>query len=347
MTKHYRVGVWGTGNVGLRALRTVIEHPLMELAAVRVYSDAKTGHDAGELCGVATTGVPATQSIDAVVAARPDCVIYLPHQLDVDDLCRLLAAGVNIATAYIGFNHRDSIDPLIRAKLEAACTQGRTSLYSTGSSPGWATELMPLTLLAMQRRFDCLTIFDYADMSTRNSPKMLFEGMSFGADPKTAAHRPQGTAVSTPPTFRALAEAVGLPLDEVKTSIEFAVARKDEHIAAGVIKAGTIAAKRMGVIGLRNGKPLLQRFSTWYAAKETDPQWEVQSSGWRFRVEGDTSLDVSVNFNVAEQDYAEYSPGLTAHPVVNAVPFVCEAAPGIVQTSELPMFVPYFGAAHS
>jgi 4-hydroxy-tetrahydrodipicolinate reductase len=168
--------------------------------------------------------------------------------------------------------------------------------------------------------------------------------LDFGADPKTIKQRPQGTAASTPPTFRALADAIGLPLDEVQTSLELAVARKDERIAAGTIKAGTIAAKRMGVIGLRNGKPLLQRFSTWYVTPDTDPQWELQKSGWRFRVEGDASLDVSVNFAVAEKDYADYSPGLTAHPVVNAVPFVCKAAPGIVHTAELPMFVPYFGA---
>jgi hypothetical protein len=342
MTNRFRVAVWGTGNVGLRALRAVIEHPLMELVAVRVYSAAKEGRDAGELCGVAPLGVPATRSIDSVLAVRPDCVIYLPHQMDLDDLCRLLAAGVNIATAYLGFNHRGSMEPAMRAKLETACLQGSASLYSTGSSPGWATELMPLTLLAMQRRFDCLTIFDYADMASRNSPKMLFEGMYFGARPEDVPDRSQGTAASTPPTFRALAEAVGLPLDEIRTSLELAVARKAERIAAGTIAAGSVAAKRMGIVGLRNGKPLLQRYSTWYVAKELEPQWELQSSGWRFRVEGDASLDVSVNFAVDARDYANYSPGLTANPVVNAVPLVCGAAPGIVHTAELPMFVPHF-----
>jgi 2,4-diaminopentanoate dehydrogenase len=342
MIKRLRVGVWGTGNVGSRALRATIEHPLMELVAVRVYAEAKEGVDAGKLCGLPNTGVRATRSIDVVLAAQPDCVIYLPHRSDVDDLCQLLAAGVNIATAYIGFNHRDSIEPAMRQRLEAACRAGGSSLYSTGSSPGWATELMPLTLLAMQRRIDCLTIYDYADMATRNSPKMIFEGMHFGERPEAIPDQPLGTAVSTPPTFRALAEAIGLPLDEIRTSTEYAVARKTETIAAGTIAAGTVAAKRMGVIGLRGGLPLVQRFSIWYVAKDTDPQWELQTSGWRFHVKGDTSLDVSVNFDVSKDDYAAYSPGLTAHPVVNAVPFVCGAAPGIVQTPELPMLVPRF-----
>ena len=99
----------------------------------------------------------------------------------------------------------------------------------------------------------------------------------------------------------------------------------------------------MGVIGLRRGKPLLQRFSTWYVARDLDPAWELRDSGWRMQVKGDTSLDVTIAFDVAAQDYATYSPGLTAHPVVNAVPYICEAKPGLLETRDLPMIIPSFG----
>jgi len=342
--KHYRVAQWGTGNVGLRALRAVIEHPLMELVALKVYSEAKEGRDAGDLCGVAPIGVAATRSSDAIIAARPDCVIYMPDHADLGELCRLLDAGINVATACIGFNHRDSIEPAARAQLEAACARGKSSLYSTGSSPGWSTEIMPLALLAMQRRLDCLTITDYADMASRNSPLMIFDGLRFGTDPAAAdPNRRVGTAASTPPTFRAVADAIGLSLDEVTTSIEYAVTRKRETIAAGTLEAGTIGAMRMGVIGLRQGRPVLQRFSIWYVARDLDPQWELRDSGWRMQVAGDTSLDVSIAFTVAAEDYARFSPGLTAHPVVNAVPYVCDAAPGLLHTTDLPMIVPYLG----
>lgn len=339
-----RVAQWGTGNVGLRALRAVIEHPRMELAALRVFSEAKDGRDAGDLCGVAPTGVIATRGMEATLAARPDCVIYLPDHPETDDMCRLLESGINIATALIGFNHRDSIEPAVRARLEAACARGGASLYSTGSSPGWSTELMPLTLLAMQRRLDVLTITDFADMASRNSPEMIFSLLGFGADPaQVDPNRPVGTAASTPPTFRALAEAIGLAIDDVATSIEYAVTRKRETIAAGTLEAGTIGAMRMGVIGLRNGKPLLRRFSTWYVARDLEPQWELRDSGWRMQVDGDTSLDVSIAFAVAEKDYPSYSPNLTAHPVINAVPHVCAAAPGILESADLPLIIPYLG----
>jgi 4-hydroxy-tetrahydrodipicolinate reductase len=330
----------------MRALRAVIEHPQMELVALRVYSEEKAGKDAGELCGVAPTGILATRDIAEVLAAKPDCVIYLPDHVDVAEMCRLLESGSNIATACIGYNHRASIPAHDRDALEAACARGGTSLYSTGSSPGWSTELLPLTLLAMQRRLDCLTIWDYADMADRNSPEMIFGWLGFGKKPEEMdPERPVGTAASTPPTFRALAEAVGLALDQVSTSIEYAVARKRETVAAGVLEPGTIGAMRMGVIGSRKGKPLLRRFSTWYLTRELDPAWELQDSGWRLQVKGDTSLEVSIAFDVSSEDYPAYSPGLTAHPVINAVAYVCDAAPGILETPDLPMPVPRFAEA--
>jgi len=296
------------------------------------------------LCGVAANGILATRSLSATLAARPDCVIYLPHDADLDDMCRLLEAGINITTACIGFNHRDSLQAATRERLQTACVRGNSSLYATGSSPGWSTEILPIALLAMQRRLDCLTITDYADLSSRNSPQMIFNVIGLGADPASAdPGRPVGTAASTPPTFRALADAIGLPLDAVTTSIEYAVTLKRETIAAGTLQAGTIGAVRMGVTGLKNGKPILRRFSTWYAVRDLEPKWQLQDSGWRVQVEGDTSLDVSIAFTVSQENYANYSPRLTAHPIVNATPYVCKAAPGILHTSDLPMIVPYLG----
>ena len=96
MGKRYRVAQWGTGDVGRRALAAVIEHPRMDLVALRVFSTDKAGRDAGELCGKPATGVFASLDPEVVIAARPDCVVYLPNQADVTDMCRLLEAGINI-----------------------------------------------------------------------------------------------------------------------------------------------------------------------------------------------------------------------------------------------------------
>ena len=60
-------------------------------------------------------------------------------------------------------------------------------------------------------------------------------------------------------------------------------------------------------------------------------------------VEGDAPLDVDIRFPVPPERWAETSPGLTAHRAVNAVPVVCEAAPGIRTTVDLPQVIAMLG----
>lgn len=341
--RRYRVAQWGTGNVGLYALRTIIEHPHMDLVGLWVHSDSKAGRDAGDLLGLPPVGVTATQSIDDILAARPDCVVYMPHENDFDALARLLGAGINVSTSLLGFHSRDYMDAAIRGKLEAACRQGGTSIYASGSTPGWFTEIMPLALSGLERRLECITLSDFADMASRNSPEMLFEVLPFGKKPEDVPPTgPVGTAVSSPPSFTMTAAALGLPLDEIVTGRDFALANQRTTIAAGTIEAGTIAAMRMSITGLRGGKPVLRRNSVWYLTKDIDQPWDLRQTGLHYRVEGDLPIDVMITFPVSEEEYPKISPAMTANPVVNAVPYVCQAAPGILQTDDLPPIIGKF-----
>ena len=118
------------------------------------------------------------------------------------------------------------------------------------------------------------------------------------------------------------------------------MATRDVEIAAGTVKAGTVAAQRPIATGLRNGKPLLRFRANWYVTTDLEPAWDLRETGWRVQVLGDTPLDVEIRFPVEPERYPQVSPGFTAHPAVNAIPAVCSAKPGIRSTSDLPRVVP-------
>ena len=151
----YTVVQWATGNIGSHALRAVIGHPKLDLVGLYVYSEDKAGRDAGELCGVAPTGVLATRDVGEILALRPDCVLYMADRVDVDVLCQLLEAGVNVVSTRSEFHNPARLDPETRRRIEDACARGGSSLHSTGSSPGFITEALPLVLTSLQRRLDC------------------------------------------------------------------------------------------------------------------------------------------------------------------------------------------------
>jgi 4-hydroxy-tetrahydrodipicolinate reductase len=338
----YRVVQWATGNIGLRSLRAVIEHPDLELVGLYVYSDAKVGTDAGELCGVAPTGVVATQDVDEILALHPDCVLYMADRVDADVLCRLLESGANVVSTRSEFHRPSSMDPDLRARMEAACAAGGSSILSTGSSPGFITEALPFALLSLQRRLDRLTIDEFADMSSRDSPEMIFGLMGFGRPPEH--FDPSGVEAHGGASFAGslgvVADAISLTLDDVVVSGHVAVATKAVDVAAGTVEAGTIAAQRLEVNGMHAGRPLLTFRANWYLTPEVEPAWDLRETGWRVLVEGDTPLDLDIRFPVPADEWAATSPGLTAHRPVNAVPFVCAAEPGIRTSAELPQIIP-------
>ncbi|MET0913925.1 MAG: dihydrodipicolinate reductase [Acidimicrobiales bacterium] len=344
MSMPLRVVQWATGNIGTRSLRAIIEHPDLELVGVHVHADDKVGKDAGELCGAGPTGVLATGSIDEVLALAADCVLYMPQGCDFDDVCRMLASGTNIVTTRGEFVRPASMDPEVRRRVEDACAEGGTSIHATGSSPGFISEALPIVLLTMHRRLDLLQIDEFADMSSRDSPELLFELMGFGGDPAAFDARRFGNlAHAFGPSLSMLADAIGLPIDAIESSGEVAVAAHDVEIAAGTVETGTVAAQRPIVTALRDGEPLMRFRANWYVTTDVEPAWDLRETGWRVQALGDTPIDLEIRFPVDPAHYAEVSPGFTAHPAVNAVATVCAAAPGIHTTFDLPKVIPQLG----
>jgi 4-hydroxy-tetrahydrodipicolinate reductase len=173
---------------------------------------------------------------------------------------------------------------------------------------------------------------------------MIFNIMGFGEAPgEFDQRRLDHVREAFGPSLAIVADALGLPLDSFETKGELALARNDTQIAAGLIKAGTVAGQRLTVTGMHAGKPLMQFRANWFVTEDIDQDWELAPTGWRVRVQGDTPMDVSIVFPIKPEDMAATTPGYTAHRAVNAVPAVCEAAPGIRTTPELPQIIAQLG----
>jgi 4-hydroxy-tetrahydrodipicolinate reductase len=341
---HYRVVQWASGNIGSRALRAVLEHPDLTLAGLYAHTTDKAGRDAGELCGLGPTGVIATHDIDEIVALGADCVLYMPRACDMDEVCRLLASGANIVTTRGEFHRVAGLDPAVRERVEAACESGKSSIHSTGSSPGFITEALPLALTSIQRRLDGLTIEEFADLSQRDSPGLLFDVMGFGKPPAEYDERRLSVVRdSFGPSLHMVADALSIPLDSVEAEGEVATAPRPVHIAAGTLRPGTVAAQRITVSGVRDGRPLLRFRATWYCTTDLDRTWDVRATGWHITIDGDAPLDIDLRFPVPLDRMAAMSPSYTANRAVNAVPVLCEASPGIRSTADLPHIVARLG----
>ncbi|HEV3451769.1 MAG TPA: dihydrodipicolinate reductase [Acidimicrobiia bacterium] len=338
----YRVVQWATGNIGLRALREVIRHPSLELVGVLVYDPAKDGVDAGVLCGEDPSGIAATTDRGAIHALGADCALYMPSALELDDVVALLEAGTNVVTTRGElFARGERLGEGRRAAIERACSRGSSSIYATGSSPGFITDALPLALLSLQRRVEAIEIDEFANLSRRDSPNLLFELMGFGRPLESFdPNRSSFLLGEFGPALGILAEAAGCAVDEWICTGEVAAARRTTSIVAGQISAGSVAAQRTRIIGRSGGTDRIRFTPTWYCTTEIEPAWELRPTGWRVQVKGDAPLDVELAFPIPLDEIGSFTPAYTANRPVNAIPYVCAAPPGILSTTDLPPVTP-------
>ena len=356
MDSSYRVIQWATGNTGQRALREVIRHPALELVGVKVYDSAKEGVEAGELCGESPTGVVASSDREAVLEIEADCCIYMPRATGrgqtragltedelVEDVVALLGGGTNVvSTCSDLFARGVRLGSANLARVHAACESGGASVWASGSDPGFVTETLPMALLSIQRKVDLIEIEEFGDLSHRPSAHMVMEQMRFGKpltefDPERRKNHLFG---EYQPPLSVLAELAGFEIDEWVGEGGVAAAKEDMMIVAGEIKAGTAAAQRVVVTGRNKGIDRIRFTQYGFVAMNVDPDWGLQPTGWRIRIHGDAPVDLSMPFPVPLDDLASFVPAYNANGLVNAVPYVCGAQPGMLTTEDLPHILP-------
>lgn len=342
-----RVVQWATGTVGRYAVEAVVAHPDLELVGAYVYGPDKAGRDVGEICGVGPIGVTATSDPDAIVALDADCVLYMPQgEMNpmgaLDDICRLLESGKNvISTAVTAFIYpRSCDDPQVVERLAAACATGQASFHGTGIEPGWAAEVLPLTMSGLFRHIDSLVVQELLDYSTYDSAFMLFEIMGFGKTPDAPV--PMADPVALGATFRAplmlLADGLGAEIDDYQSHREVAVTDEAFDVKAGRIEVGTVSAQRFGYSAVIGGRRALTVEHITRLRDDQAPDWPT-GRGWKVTVEGSPSM--VLESRIATHGESETDQGClgTAMHAVHAIGPVCTAGTGIRTFLDLPMIV--------
>ncbi|WP_054813933.1 NAD(P)H-dependent amine dehydrogenase family protein [Nocardia arizonensis] len=345
-----RVVQWGTGNVGKHALAGVIAHPSLELTGVWVSGPAKAGRDAGELAGLdEKVGIAATEDVDALLAARPDCVVYCAMTDNrlmeaLADLRRLLAAGVNVvACAPVFFQYPYGVLPEdLLGPVQEAAREGDASLWVNGIDPGFANDLLPLALTGTCLRVDrvrCMEIVDYASYDNR---AVMFDIMGFGGpiDDVPMLLQPGVLSLAWGSTVRQLAAGIGVTLDEVTEVFERAPAPESFDIATGHIAEGTAAALRFEVRGMVGDEPVTVLEHVTRLRPDLCPDWPQPAhpaGSYRVEITGDPCYALDLVASSPRGDHNVATLIGTALRIVNAIPAVVAAPAGILTALDIPL----------
>ncbi|HPG24288.1 MAG: dihydrodipicolinate reductase [Spirochaetaceae bacterium] len=337
-----RVVQWTTGNVGRRALRAIVAHPGLELVGLYAWSPDKVGQDAGTLAGIEPLGVAATNDVEALLALEPDCISYNPLWPDVDLVCRFLEAGIDVSTT-AAFITGHGLGAGSRARIEAACTKGGSSIFGSGMNPGFAN-LLGLVSAGICDRIDRITVTESVDATGYASAETQ-QSVGFGhpiTHPGLHDMVERGTAVFQDGVYL-MADALAIELSDVRCETAFATATQDHDLGFMRIDEGCVAGVEASWHGLVGERSVIELKVRWKMGQHMEPDWPLEH-GYLVRVEGQPEIRTKLEIRPPKgfqgrsfEDFMQLGMIITAMPAVNAIPHLHRAAPGIRTYTDLPL----------
>lgn len=342
-----RVVQWATGNVGRHTLAGIDAHPELELVGVFVSNPAKVGRDAGELAGLGRTlGVVATDDAAGLLALAPDCIVHTGMADDrimeaLGDLERFLHGGTNVVSSGPVFLQYPEPGNALAAPLITAAEKAGVSFFINGADPGFANDALPLVLSGISERIEQVRCSEVLNYNTYNQPMVLFDIMGFGRDldevPMLLA--PGVLTMAWGSVVRQIAAGLGVTLSDITEWYEREAAPEDFEIPAGTIGAGTAAALHFEVRGMVGDRPVIVLEHVTRLRDDLGATWPQPAGQGCYRVEivGEPMYTLDLQLMGTDGDHNTAGLKATAMRLVNAVPAVVAAPPGLVTALDLPL----------
>lgn len=359
MTKtKLKVAVIGTGNVAAIAIRCIQGREDMELVGVWAHRETAghlVGTDAGLLDADQPCGVIITDNEEEIFELKPDCAICVINirnpvvcdQVNGEWYKKFLKRGINVVSPSVAnlIYPPACPDQEYIADISQAAHYGNASIYVNGQEPGFAEHLAMLAATCSNtiKTITTSEMFNYSTTQEREELTYAY-GFDEPAEYVAALEPPEFQIACWGVPIRNVADKLGYELEKITASFEKRVTEKDIEVGYGIIQAGKVAAVRLRTCGIVNGREAIVVEHINRMSQDTAPDWPMTDRVGQIRVviEGDPNLQLDFNVglkeNPEELSYDGYV--MTAMRIVNAIPYVCEAAAGIVTIHDLPLTTP-------
>ncbi|HEU5031507.1 MAG TPA: hypothetical protein VFV01_41785 [Spirillospora sp.] len=366
----HRLIIWGPGEVGGAVARAAHHSPDLRLVGAKVFSDHKHGADLGDLVGLGPIGVTATTSAQEILAMDADCVVVTPRpdvvgqRLD-QDVIALLESGKNVIST--ASYHNAAMPNWLSAtrpppsRLLEACRTGGVTLHGTGVHPTFMVERVAMTMaraLPEVTHVRCVEAVDFAAASGTMWGGLRTIG--FGSDPADLGPgKPLalfGDLYYGDLTGNVAHHLFGAGMDEVRVEHDLRglPARERFQTRSGfVVEPGRTAALHLTHRGYLGDHHFFTNEECWYLGAPNAyrgdrlpyPDREEHSPiDYTIEITGGPSVlrtRLTFDTNTAAAGAGRTNPvtGASVRAILDALPAVCAAAPGILIDDPRPRYV--------
>jgi 4-hydroxy-tetrahydrodipicolinate reductase len=236
------------------------------------------------------------------------------------------------------------VDESMYGDLLDAAAEGGVSLHVNGVDPGFANDILPLVMTSVCEEIEEVRVAEVLNYATYDQGMILFDVMGFGKPMDEVPFLLQPGILTTAwgSVVRQMAAALEVELDdELEEWYERVAAPEAITVSAGTIEAGTVAGMHFEVRGLKDGRPVIVLEHVTRLRDDLAPEWP-QPAGqgcYRVTITGEPTYTVDMQMMGRDGDHNTGGLKATAMRLVNAIPAVVDAEPGLVAAKDLPQVV--------
>ena len=324
MRRKIRFVHMGLGPMGVKICKLALEKEGIEI--VGAIEKVNLGKDVAELIGLSKKlNVALTEDINTALAAKPDIVIHstLSSLAKVrEQLSTIIKAGVNIVSTCEELSYPWDKQPEIARELDTLAKENNVTVLATGVNPGFCMDTFPIVMTGVCQNVEHIRVARVQDARPRRLPfqKKIGAGCT-PAEFEELKASGKLRHVGLEESADMIAAAMGWKIDEYTETIDPIIADKEVSSEYLTIKVGQAAGVEQIGVGKMKGKEIVRlEFRAYLGAPESyDAVYITGTPNMEVVVRGGIHGDIA-----------------TASMVVNAMPRVIDAPPGLLTMKDLP-----------
>lgn len=323
-----RVLHFGLGPIGVAIVKQVAGRPGLKIVGAVDIDPAKVGRDLGEVAGLPRkTGVKVqADAPKALKASKPDVVVHCTSssiERVMPQLEAILASGTSIVSTTEELAYPMRTHARQARRLDGLAKKRKAAVLATGVNPGFAMDALPIAITAVCDRVDRVVVNRIQDARIRRLPfqQKIGAGLTLTQFQKQVDEG-RVRHVGFTQSIAMIGDALGWKLDRITDEVKPRIA--DMPVASDLLAVdpGYVSGIIQDGVGYRKGAAVIRlHLEAYLGAPETYDAVEIEGSPrLSMKFAGGIHGDIA-----------------TASIVVNSIPRVLDAAPGLHTMRDLPL----------
>ena len=341
MSEKIRVLVLGTGKMGAGIARLLLQKEGIELVGVYARRAERAGLALGGVLGFDhDLGIAISNDLEALIAqSRPHIALQATCSLMADargEITTLLQQGVSVISTAEEMAYPAAVSTSISDELHRLAIEHKAALLGTGINPGFVLDLLVIALTGVcadirsinATRINDLSPYGHSVLATQGvglSPQEFAQGL---ADGSVVGH------IGFVQSIQLIAAALGWEIDRIEESREPIISGVQRETPLVTVEPGQVAGCHHRAVAYRQGEAVI----TLNHPQQIHPQLEGVETGDSITIEGSPDITLSGSPEIPGGEG-------TCALVVNMIPRVLNAVPGLHTMADLPVPAAMLGDA--